>query len=85
MKDFSNCILSISGESLAGLETPPAVGEELFMRIQDHVAKLTVSSSTMYMYTQISIVLNNKVLAMVGLISEPVNFVRILGNFGQTF
>ena len=55
MKEFGDCILYISGESLAGLETPPAVGEELFTRIQDHVAKLTVSLSAMYMYVQISI------------------------------
>ena len=50
MKDFGDCILSISGDFLAGLETSPAVGEELFMRIQDHVAKLIVSLSAMYTY-----------------------------------
>ena len=71
------------GKQLTEAETRASTAESKW-KLSD--VRFRRSSSAMYMYVQISIiVLNNKVLAMVGLISEPVNFVCILGNFGQTF
>ena len=76
LKHLGDCVLPTSGDSLEDVEPPPVVGEELFMRIQDHVAMLIVSLSAMHMQYSAE----KYDLALTDHISEHFNVVQMLGN-----